>query len=281
MDDRPVVAFMYDFDKTLCTKNMQEYSFIPDVGMEPEEFWQKVVEMKDKEHMDSTLAYLYMTLKSLKDKGAPSRREDLMKYGDSLELYPGVKEWFSLMNSYCESLGLKAEHFIISSGLKEIIEGCSISKEFKEIYACEFLYDVNGEPIWMKDVVNYTTKTQFVFRINKGVLDISDDERVNSFLPDDERPVPFTNMIYFGDGSTDVPCMKLIKIQGGHSVAVYDGSRRAADELFKAGRVNFICKADYSKDGELYNTITDVLQKIRYNERLKKKSKRIVNNRNI
>jgi 2-hydroxy-3-keto-5-methylthiopentenyl-1-phosphate phosphatase len=211
---KPVLALMYDFDKTLCTKDMQEYTFIPNVGMTPAEFWTESNTLAKERKMDGILAYMYVMLQKAHAARQSIRREDFVKLGKDLEFYPGVEDWFGRINQIGEDLGVKVEHFIISSGLQEIIEGSSIYKYFNKVFACEFLYDENDVACWPKNVVNYTTKTQFLFRINKGVLDISNDDDLNKYTPEDERPVPFRNMIYIGDGLTDVPCMKLVKANG-------------------------------------------------------------------
>ena len=216
----PVVAMMYDFDKTLSTKDMQEYSFIPKLGLTAQEFWAQSNALAKEQKMDRILSYMYMMVRMSKDKHQPIRREDFVALGKKIQLYPGVEDWFARINAFGLEQGVRVEHYLISSGLKEIVEGCSIFDQFKEVYASEFLYDENGVAVWPKLAVNYTAKTQFLFRINKGVLDISNDLDLNRSIPDELRPVPFRNMIYIGDGLTDVPCMKLVKLNRGQSLAV-------------------------------------------------------------
>ncbi|MEG0314555.1 MAG: haloacid dehalogenase-like hydrolase [Erysipelotrichaceae bacterium] len=257
MNNKTVIAIMYDFDKTLCSKDMQEYSFIPELGVEASEFWESATALT-KEGMDSILAYMYLMIKKASANDVCIRRNSFVKLGKDIELFPGVSNYFKRINEYGASLGLKIEHYIISSGLKEIIEGTSIASEFKQIFACEFFYDVNGVAKWPKMAVNYTAKTQFLFRINKGCL--KQDENLNKFTPDDERRVPFRNMIYVGDGLTDVPCMKLVKVNGGQSIAVHqdDKSMKIAKQLLNDHRVDFIAKADYS-DGSEYDRILKLI----------------------
>ena len=246
------VAIMYDFDKTLCTKDMQEYGFIPSVGLSASDFWNKCSILAKEKKMDSILAYLYLMIKESKNHDMPIKRDTFNSCGSNIEFYPGVTTWFKRINEYGKSIGIEVEHYIISSGLKEIIEGSEIAKEFKEIYACEFLYDVNGIAIWPKLVVNYTTKTQFLFRINKGILDISNDKDLNKTINNDDRRIPFRNMIYIADGITDIPCMKLVKTNGGKSIAVYtEKSFDLANSLLNDRRVDFIAKSDYSENSEL------------------------------
>lgn len=269
----PVVALMYDFDKTLCTKDMQEYTFIPNVGMTAQEFWQESNSLAKEKKMDGILAYMRVMLEKAHAARQSIRREEFVKLGKDLEFYPGVESWFQHVNQIGGDLGIKIEHFIISSGLHEIIEGSGIYKNFREVFACEFLYDENNVACWPKNVVNFTTKTQFLFRINKGVLDISNDDDLNKYTSEDERPIPFRNMIYIGDGLTDVPCMKLVKTNGGYSIAVYQKGRRSkVEDLLRDKRVDFILPADYSEGSDLESTVRDILCKMATVDSLKRRS---------
>lgn len=271
---RPVVALLYDFDKTLCTKDMQEYSFIPNVGMTAREFWDEANSLAREKKMDGILAYMYVMLdKARSAKTVSVRRESFVALGRDLEFYPGVETWFERINAFGKSRGVDVRHFIISSGLREIIEGSSIYKNFTEVFACEFLYDVDRMPVWPKNVVNYTTKTQFLFRVNKGVLDLSEDAALNDFTPEDERPVPFRNMLYIADGKTDVPCMKLVRVNGGCSIAVYPKNKKdTAAQLLRDGRADYMLPADYSQGGELETTVKTVLEKMAITDALRRKS---------
>ncbi len=261
---KPIVAIMYDFDKTLCTRDMQEYTFIPSLGMQPDDFWSGTGEIASKEQMDSVLTYMYCMITESQQSGKPFTREDLVECGKHIEYLPGVEEWFERVNRYGEDAGVRVEHYVLSSGLKEIIEGSSIAKFFKKIFASEFLYDSQtGNPIWAKMAVNYTNKTQFVYRINKGVLDISNNVDVNASRPDDDRRVYFNNMIYIGDGLTDVPCMKLVKQSGGHSIALYqNGQKDKVQPLLIHERVDWIFEADYRKDQALDQAMHDLICKL-------------------
>ena len=266
---KPIVAIMYDFDKTLCTRDMQEYTFIPSVGMEPSEFWGHTAEVAAAETMDSILTYLYCMVEKAHQTGNPLTRESLVGCGKDIEYHPGVEGWFERINRYAEEAGVQVEHYVLSSGLKEIIEGTSIAKYFKRIYACEFLYK-DGQAYWPKMAVNYTNKTQFVYRINKGVLDINNDVDLNNSRPDSEKRVFFSNMIYIGDGLTDVPCMKLVKQSGGHSIAIYSkGQQHKAAPLLKHERVDWMFEADYSEGSDLDRTMKLLLQNLAYYNKLK------------
>ena len=260
---KPIIAIMYDFDKTLCTRDMQEYTFIPTLGLSSKEFWQQSSALAQKEKMDRILAYMYLMIKKSKSASQPIRRDDFVKLGKDVEFFDGVLTWFDRIKQYGHEKGAIIEHYIISSGLKEIIEGSKIEKYFKEIYACEFHYDENGVADWPLLSVNYTTKTQFLFRINKGVLDISNDTDLNKYVEDDDRAIPFRNMVYIGDGLTDVPCMKLVKINGGYSIAVYPKRKKVkVENLLKDNRVDFITLADYSENSELDSIIKKIIDKI-------------------
>ncbi len=269
MTETPIIAIMYDFDKTLCTKDMQDYGFIPSLGLTASEFWDTANFYGSTENMDSVLAYLYAMVKLSKDQNVPLLRESLVEKGKNVELFPGVEGWFQRINQFGKKLGVQVEHYVISSGLKEIIEGTSISNEFKSIFACEFLYDENGNAVWPKTAVNYTNKTQFVYRINKGVLDISNDTDLNKSMPDDSKRVPFNNMIYIGDGLSDVPCMKMMKAYGGKSIAVYqEGQRQKVEELLRKSRVDFIYCADYNENSGLDKTVKNIIRKMAISDSL-------------
>ena len=265
----PIVAFLYDFDKTLCTTDMQNYAFIPSLGMTPAEFWAEANGFGRQNRIDGILAYMYIMLREAERKSLPFTREDLVEKGRGIELFPGVEGWFDRINAFGRRQGLQVEHYVISSGLREIIEGSSISSAFKEIYASEFYYDETGRPVWPKLAVNFTAKTQFVYRINKGVLDVSDDKTLNASMPDDSKRIPFVNMIYMGDGLSDVPCMKMMRAYGGQAIAVYQSANRAGvEELLARGRVDFIFPADYREGSALDETVKNIIRKMSIADRL-------------
>jgi hypothetical protein len=209
--------------------------------------------------------------------GIKLRREDFKKFGESVELFKGVQEWFGLINAYGKSKGVKVEHYINSSGLAEMIEGTSIAKEFKKIFACSFLYNKEGEAEWPGVAVDYTAKTQFLFKINKGILSIRDNKKVNGSQADDAKRIPFPHMIYLGDGETDVPCMKIVKMFGGNSIAVYNPEIKkkvnVAKKLLRQHRVNFITPADYTKDSRTYEVVCAIIDKIKVDFELAKLAK--------
>ncbi len=263
---QPIVALIYDFDKTLCTKDMQEYGYIESIGMKSKDFWNEVMEFTDEKQMDNILAYMYKMIEKARISQTPVKKQTFLDLGKKVEFFEGVEDWFQRISEYGEKIGVRVEHYIVSSGIKEIIEGTIIAKEFKEIYACEFLYDYNDTIVWPKFAVNYTAKTQFLFRINKGVLkiDTASAQKLNNFTPESERRIPFKNMIYIGDGLTDVPCMKLVKANGGTSIAVYDEAigKTSAKDLLINNRVNFIAPADYSKNTEIEQIVKTAMKKI-------------------
>lgn len=270
-----IIALLYDFDKTLGTRDMADYEFIPRLGMTPEKFWAEANGLARDEGIDGILAYMYYMIKVSEDMQKPFDREELVSLGKGIEFFKGVKEWFTRINAYGKSLGLTIEHYVISSGLHEIIEGTSIAHEFKRIYASEFMYDKNGAPIWPKISVNYTTKTQFVYRINKGVLDIGNDKDLNASTPESSRRVKFTNMIYIGDGLTDVPCMKLVRSSGGTSIALYNDETKTetVKDMLAHERVDFAFKADYSEGSDLDVIMHRLLDKLAADNALDKERK--------
>ena len=273
----PIIAFLYDFDKTLCTTDMEDYAFIPSLGYTPAEFWGKANAFGWENRMDGLLAYMYTMIQECAAQNIKLDRAFLNHCGESIQLFPGVREWFARINAFGESLGVQVEHYVISSGLREIIEGSGIAQEFREIYACEFYYNENGDACWPKLDVNFTNKTQFVYRINKGILDVSRDKELNDSMPDDSKSVPFTNMIYMGDGLSDVPCMKMMRAYGGQAIAVYQASnRQGVEKLLADGRVDFIFPADYREGMELDRTVRDILRKMTITDRLLE-----VNNRQL
>ena len=273
----PIIAFLYDFDKTLCTTDMEDYAFIPSLGYTPAEFWGKANAFGWENRMDGLLAYMYTMIQECAAQNIKLDRAFLNHCGESIQLFPGVREWFARINAFGESLGVQVEHYVISSGLREIIEGSGIAQEFREIYACEFYYNENGDACWPKLDVNFTNKTQFVYRINKGILDVSRDKELNDSMPDDSKRVPFTNMIYMGDGLSDVPCMKMMRAYGGQAIAVYQASnRQGVEKLLADGRVDFIFPADYREGMELDSTVRDILRKMTITDRLLE-----VNNRQL
>lgn len=247
MNEKPILAICYDFDKTLTPDDMQAQGYIQSVGMNPSEFWEKSNSLANANEMDQNLSYMY----NMKEEAAGRvvfTREKLEEYGGRIKLFPGVEEWFDRMRKMGERHGVAVEHYIISSGLKEMIEGTTLAKRgaFKKIYASSFFYNERGVAVWPAQVVNYTNKTQFLFRISKGCLDINDSS-VNDYLPPEKLRVPFRNMVYIGDSDTDVPCMKLVNANGGFSIGVYDPKRgeNAKDKVFKMFRENWIFCACY------------------------------------
>ena len=256
-----IVALIYDFDNTLSTKDMQEFTFIPSLGMTSSEFWKLSDEVAHRYGMDHILAYMYLMATAAREKNIHLTRDKLMEMGHDVKFFDGVKGWFKRINAYGASLGLEVRHYIISCGLKPMIEGCPIAKEFFNIFACDYVYDEDGKPLWPSVAINYTNKTQFLYRINKGVEDMSEDKRLNMYMPTDKRVVPFSNMIYIGDGLTDVPSMKLTRSRGGYAVGVY---RKPEDALYLVDeeRVDFYVKCDYREGSQMDTAMKSILEKI-------------------
>ena len=259
----PIVALIYDFDKTLSPRDMQEYGFIPGLNMEPNAFWGLCREVALKSNMDGILAYMYM-MKKMARGAMDLSREALARLGETVEFFPGVESWFDRVEKIGEQNGMAVEHYIISSGLQEIIQGSRIGDRFKAVFAASFCYDEDGRAVWPSTAVNYTSKTQYLFRINKGILDVTNDRDLNAYTPEYKRRVPFSNMIYIGDGLTDVPCMKMTKQKGGYSIAVHaPGDTDVADDLLMQGRADFALEADYSEGSELEQVVTELIRRIR------------------
>ena len=267
MEHKPVtIALIYDFDGTLAPGNMQEYDFIPAVGKSAAEFWEESNVIAEAQDADPILTYMAKTIECARRKGLSLKREMFRESGRKISFYNGVPEWFGRINAYGAEQGIRVQHYINSSGIKEIIEGTAIAHEFKNIYASSFLYDENGNAYWPAVGVNYTNKTQFIYKINKGVESVSDTKLVNQYLEEEKRPVQFKHMIFIGDGTTDIPCMRLVKSQGGHSIAVYNPSNMAAFEamrkLIDEGRATYVCPADYREGGEIDKLVKTIIDKI-------------------
>ena len=259
------IALIYDFDGTLAAGNMQEYDFIPAVGKSNKEFWSESNTLAEEQDADQILTYMARMIQEARAKGLSLRREAFQESGRHVVLFPGVEVWFDRVNAYGEARGIRILHYINSSGLKEIIEGTSIADRFRKIYACSFLYNVDGIAYWPAVAVNYTNKTQFIFKINKGVESVYDTKLVNRYMEESRRPVPFSRMIYVGDGTTDIPCMRLVKNFGGHSIAVYNpaekGKRNEMNTLIRDNRVNHVCPADYREGTEIDTVVKAIIDK--------------------
>jgi hypothetical protein len=274
------VAIAYDFDGTLAPGNMQEHAFLPSLGIDPKSFWGKTKKKAKENDMDEILAYMQLTLDEARTKNFPIRRSDFMQYGRGIEFFEGVETYFDRINLYAKEKGIAIEHYIISSGLREFVKGTKIAKHFKNIFASGFEYDANGVAVWPALAINYTNKTQYLFRINKGINNSYDNYEINKFMPEKERYIPFGQMIYIGDGETDVPAMKMIKYQGGKAIAVYNPKIRAkknrkspkqiCEDLINQNRADYIAPANYSEGSELDKMIKLIIDKIHLEIELKK-----------
>ncbi len=259
---KPIVALIYDFDKTLSPRDMQEYSFLPGIRMEPDDFWGMCNRFSEEHEMDSVLTYMYLMKKTAQGEMDLSPGT-LQKLGRDVEFFPGVDTWFSRINQIGADCGVVVEHYIISSGLTEIIRGTAIGDQFKAIFAASFCYDDAGHPVWPSTAVNYTNKTQYLFRINKGILELTNDNDLNAYTPEYMRRVPFTNMIYVGDGLTDVPCMKMTKQKGGYSILEHSTDQTYySDDMLLQGRADFSVEADYSAGSEMEQVVTLLIRRI-------------------
>jgi len=269
---QPVVAICYDFDKTLSPNDMQAQGFIQSVGYDIPEFWDESNSLAKENNMDQNLAWMYEMKKRSEGKTLFTRTA-LKDYGSKVKLFPGVEDWFKRIKKYGVDEGVKVEHYIISSGLREMIEGTAIANEFEGIFASSFLFDKETDvAIWPALVVNYTNKTQFLFRIEKGILDVNNQEVNDHFAPDQLR-VPFRNMIYIGDSETDIPCMKLVNTNGGHSIGVYNADTKDKSKVFRMldeNRIKYFAPADYTEDGKLEILVRQIIDRTVSNEILEK-----------
>ena len=274
---KPIVALIYDYDGTLSPGNMQEFGFIQAVGKTADEFWRMSDNIAIGQDASNVLSYMKLMFDEARRNGIKLRREDFERFGQNIELFEGVREWFGLINRYGARHGVRIEHYINSSGLKEIIEGSPIAKEFKHVFAGTFIYDENGEAVWPGVAVDYTAKTQFLFKISKGIFSARDNKQVNESMAEDKKRIPFSQMIYFGDGDTDVPCMKIVGMFGGHSIAVFDPDnerkRATAAKLKRQGRVAFAVPAVYTEDSPAYRVVTAIIDKIKADSVLTRLSK--------
>lgn len=263
------IAIIYDFDGTLARGNIQEASFLPALNVDKNEFWIKVKELTRNADADEILVYMNEMLERARDAGQPIDRQFIKNHGEKADLFQGLKDgcWFDRMNLFALERKISLHHFVISSGIREMILGCPIASRFDKVYASTFLYSEDGEAKWPAVAINYTTKTQFLFRINKGISNTWDNQAINTFMPENERPIPFRRMIFIGDGDTDIPCLKLVSNKGGHAIAVYDPecSIEHLDKIHKLisdDRANFIAPADYRPNSTLDIAVRGIIGRI-------------------
>ena len=277
MRRKPIIALIYDFDGTLSPGNMQEFGFIQAIGQTPAEFWTKSDGIAKGQDASNILAYMKLMIDEARRNGISLTREGFKKYGADIKLYEGVRDWFRNIDEYGKAHGVIIEHYIKSSGLTEIIEGSPIAGEFKHIFAGSFIYDEKGEAEWPGIAVDYTGKTQYLYKISKGIFSARDSKLVNESWADDQKRIPFEQMIYFGDGETDIPSMKLVKSSGGNAIAVFDPARARQKEnarkLLRQGRVNFITPASYTRDSRTFRLVCAIIDSIKANNELKQFSR--------
>lgn len=264
MSKNTKVALVYDFDETLSVSYMQDYVLIPRLGMKPQNFWDKANAWSRDNCADQVTGSMYYFKNLAEKKGIKLTRDFFCDAGKEIVYFEGVTEWFDRINRYGEELNLDIEHYIISSGYEEIIAGASIRKHFKDVFSCSFAFGADGCPVWPARVVTYSTKTQYMSKINKGLGKL-EDRAVNEYMPDDQRPIPYRRMIYFGDGSTDIPSMKIAKDRGGNAIAVYKPKskhKKTAIQLLIDDRVNFALPADYRENKEIDRVVKTILEKV-------------------
>ncbi|HRD27646.1 MAG TPA: HAD family hydrolase [Caulobacter sp.] len=270
-----LTALIYDFDGTLARGNMQETSFIPSLGMTPAQFWNETVRPRTlAADGDDILMYMQLMLQTAREQGVTVTRRMLRDHGKDVPLFEGIRDgsWFDRINAFGAHYGLTVQHYILSSGLQEMIEGCPIHDRFEHVFASHYVFDEGDVAVWPAVGINYTTKTQYLFRINKGVHNNWEHERINRYMPDEDRPVPFERMIFIGDGDTDVPTMKMMHTKGGHSIAAYDPRTEPRDQdklhrLIADDRVNFVAAADYREGTAMDLIVKGILGRIAVRER--------------
>ena len=267
-ESQPVLAICYDFDKTLSPNDMQAQGYIQSVGYdEVDDFWQESNKLAEENDMDQNLAWM-LCMKINSNGKVLFTRDKFREYGAKVRLFPGVEGWFDRIREYGKAHGVIVEHYIISSGLKEMIEGTKVADQFEKIYASSFYYDEHNVAVWPAQVINYTNKTQFLFRIEKGVLDIN-DQGVNEYFTPDEMRVPFRNIVYIGDSDTDIPCMKLVNKSGGHSIGVFDPETKdktKVHKMMRENRIRYYVPADYSADSEIDCLVKAIIDRTQQND---------------
>jgi hypothetical protein len=269
MAPQNTIAIVYDYDQTLSPSYMQDQVLFPEFGIDPELFWKRCSVLVKEQGYDNELAYMKQLLDTLElDRPTNAKLREL---GQRMTFYAGLPEMFEefhhgLLSPLHEAHGIHVEHYIVSSGLKVMIEGSRLAPYTRAIFGCEFAEDAQGRITFPKRTISHTQKTQFLFRINKGMLDMAED--VNDHMPDEVRPVPFDHMIYIGDGPTDVPCFTVMQRQGGHAIAVYnsgDASRlsfKKCYQLSHAKRVRHIAPADYRAGSHLRYLLEEMVEEI-------------------
>lgn len=276
------IAIAYDFDGTLAPGNMQEHSFIPKLGIDKSAFWEEANQIAREHDADEILTYMQLMLKKASEKSIPITKSAFHNHGKEIVFFKGVENYFDRINEFAKSCNVTLDHYIISSGVREIIQGTSIAKHFKNIFASGFIFDVNDVATWPALAINYTTKTQYLFRINKGINNSYDNKEINKFANFSKRPMPFTRMIYIGDGETDVPAMKMIKYQGGKAIAVYDPNKRKkggrpsgkqiCEKLIEQNRADYISATNYSENSKLdliLKSLIEIMSKTEFVNNLK------------
>ena len=260
---KPIVAIAYDFDGTLAPGNMQERDYIPGLGLDPKAFWREVKAYAEQHDMDEILAYMELMLFHAKAKRERITRDAFESFGAKLELFPGVETWFDRINEHGKDRGVVVEHYVISSGLREMIRGTSIGDRFDYIFASGFKYDQHDVAEWPALAVNYTNKAQYLFRINKGISNSWDNQKINKYMPENERRIPFENIVFIGDGETDIPAMKMTTYQGGTALAVYaknaKGARSKAEDLLDEDRADAAVVADYSEGSAIEKAVQAII----------------------
>jgi hypothetical protein len=276
--EKKIIALVYDFDGTLSPRPMQEYAFLPKIGAHPEHFWAESNRIAREQGADPMITYMHLLYRKAKEKGVRIDRDDLVRQGREVEFYPGVEAWFDEIRRYVElrdeTRSITLRHYLISSGLMEIVQGTTIFSKFHNVFASEYWFEAYDLP-YPKRVITDTGKTQYLFRINKGIEDLG--QSINHHMPEALRPIPFSNMIYFGDGDTDVPSMAVVRKSGGHAIAVHapEQSAQKCVDLFQAGRCDFFAPADYRRSSDLFRRTCLLLDRMLADIRIREETWRV------
>ncbi|MGE0386560.1 MAG: HAD family hydrolase [Gammaproteobacteria bacterium] len=258
------IALVYDFDGTLTPQPMQNYTVLPSLGVDADTFWAEVNREVARTGGDQMLTYMRLLVETVEQNRKHVTREDLRRLATGIVYFPGVEGWFARINDYVRKASggkVKVHHYLVSAGLREILEGVSIKREFERIYASQYFFDHHERATFPTVVINDTAKTQYLFRINKGRE--RPGESINEYMPENERPIPFTHLLYIGDGMTDVPSMTVTKKNGGHAIAVHrprdEHTLEVCRTLARGNRIDYFAPADYRAGRTLERRVRVIL----------------------
>jgi phosphoserine phosphatase len=262
------IAFIFDFDDTLAPDSTS--GFLHHFGVDVQAFWKKDVQELIEKDWDPIPAYLYQMIR-LSNNSKRITREALAEWAKQITYYPGVENIFDSLRQHAKAVDptLKLEFYLISSGIAGILRHTSIAKHFEDIWACDFDYDDEGQILFPKKVVSFTDKTRYIFHISKGIFGEKSRGRpfdVNQKVESRDLRVPLNQMIFVGDGYTDIPCFSLVRKGGGIAIGVYDSDNRdkwgRAWGFIEQQRVSNLVPADYTPKSALANSLMMSIESI-------------------